>query len=352
MKTVPHLQEELKHRHPIVALVGPTAVGKSEVAIRVAQGLGTEVLTADSRQIYRGMDIGTDKPSMAERHGVPHRLIDLVDPDAPFNVGMFRRRALDEIDRLYGDEKMPLVVGGTGLYVRALLYGLWDGPAADWDFREQLEREANVDGNDHLHRALSRVDPMLAQRLHPHDRVKIIRALEVHHLCGRPLSELHQGHGFAEAHFTPCLIGLVRDREALYRRIDARVDVQLERGLVDETSRLLANGYGRQLGSMKGLGYRQMAGYLAGEYDYAEAVRVLKRDTRHFAKRQLTWFKKESHVTWVSIGEHETADQVAARILRVVEGFFRADKLTSIKLTNSPVSMSACEPVSSPSVGR
>lgn len=306
---------------PLVVIVGPTAVGKSRVAVRVAQALGTEVLTADSRQVYRGMDIGMDKPTPEERLGVPHRLIDLVNPDEAFNVGTYRRLALAEIARLFGEGRMPLVVGGTGLYVRGLLGGLWEGPGADWAFRSRLEEQARLKGGEFLHRELTRLDPELARRLHPHDRVKIIRGLEVHHLVGRPLSEVQRRHGFGDRPFVALLIGLTRERQALYRMIETRVDAQLDRGLVEETRRLLERGYGRHLGSMKGLGYRQIAGFLAGEYGYDEAVRRLKRDTRHYAKRQLTWFRKEAGVIWMRLDDQESADTTAARVLDQVNGF-------------------------------
>lgn len=320
---------------PLVALVGPTAVGKSGIAILVAKALGTEVLTADSRQVYRGMDIGTDKPTVAERQGVPHRLIDLVDPDQPFNTGEFRRQAVAEIARLHGEGKVPLLVGGTGLYVRTVLRGLWEGPAADWEFRRRLEREAAAEEADWLHRRLTEVDPESARRLHPNDRVKIVRALEVHHLLGRPLSGEHARHAFSEQPFAPLLIGLTRERTALYRRVDDRVELEIAKGLVEETRRLMDRGYGRHLGSMKGLGYKQMAGYLAGDYDYEEAVRRLKRDTRRFAKRQLTWFRREPDMQWLTIGDSESAAQAADRIVAEVRRFLaqlEADKLTSSKL--------------------
>ncbi|MBM4125502.1 MAG: tRNA (adenosine(37)-N6)-dimethylallyltransferase MiaA, partial [Nitrospira sp.] len=233
----------------------------------------------------------------------------------------YRRQALAEIERLYSQSKVPLVVGGTGLYVRTLLHGLWEGPSADWAFRQRLEDEARLKGEAYLHRELARVDPELAARLHPHDRTKIIRALEVQHLSGHPLSESLRRHAFSDATFSPLLIGLTRERGALYRRIEARVDEQLAKGLVQETERLLAKGYGRNLGAMKGLGYRQIAGYLAGDYAYDEAVRLLKRDTRHFAKRQMTWFRKEAGILWVTIGEEESVEAVAARLLDLVKRF-------------------------------
>lgn len=303
---------------PLVVLLGPTAVGKSQVAISLAKTWGTEVLAADSRQVYRGMDIGMDKPTLEERQGVPHRLIDLVDPDQRFNVGEYRRLALVEIARLHEEDRLPLVVGGTGLYIRALLRGLWEGPSADWDFRQQLEREAEQHGVDVLHQRLARVDPESAARLHKRDLVKIIRALEVYHLSGESLSDAHRRHAFAEQPFRAITIGLTRERGALYRRVDERVEAQLAKGLVEETRRLLDQRYGRQLGSMKGLGYRQISGYLAGEYDFQEAVRRLKRDTRHFAKRQLTWFRREPGIEWLQLGEDETASAVAERIDRRV----------------------------------
>ena len=200
-----------------------------------------------------------DKPRLDERGGILHRLIDLVEPDQPFNVGEFRRLALNEIARLHQNGRVPLMVGGTGLYVRAIVRGLWEGPPADWDYRHRLAAVAERDGTEPLYRELAQIDPELAARLHPRDVIKIIRGLETYHVTGRRLSELHREHGFAEHPFSSLLIGLTRDRQALYRRVEARVDAQLAAGLVEETRRLLAQGYGRHLGSMKGLGYRQMS---------------------------------------------------------------------------------------------
>ena len=313
--------ENITNSKPLIVLLGPTAVGKSRAAIPLAKALGTEVLTADSRQVYRGMDIGMDKPTPEERQGVPHRLIDVVEPDQPFNAGEYRRLALADIARLHGENRIPLVVGGTGLYIRALVRGLWEGPSADWSYRRELEEGARRYGPDWLHHLLADADPVLAGRLHPRDHVKIIRGLEAHHLLGRPLSELHGLHQFNERPFTTLLIGLMRDREHLYRAIETRVDRQLARGLLRETRQLLERGYRRELGSMKGLGYRQLAGYLAGEYSYDEAVRRLKRDTRHFAKRQMTWFHKEPDIVWINVGEEESAERVVDRMLQQVDRF-------------------------------
>ena len=306
---------------PVVVVVGPTAVGKSRVAVEVAKAFETEVLTADSRQVYRGMDIGTDKPSMEERQGIPHRLIDLANPDEPFNAGLYRRQAVEEIERLYRDSRLPLVVGGTGLYVRTLLKGLCDAPAADPAMREALRQEMKELGHDALYARLVTVDPVAAARLHPRDESKVIRALEVHQLSGRRMSEFQAEHGFAERPFAALIIGLNRDRDVLYRRIEERIDWQLAHGLIDETKQLLAQGYQRAGAALKGLGYRQVAEHVAGEYDAAEMVRRFKRDTRHFSKRQMTWFRKEPGIQWLMIDESDSVQRTAELVIGQVDQF-------------------------------
>jgi tRNA dimethylallyltransferase len=318
MRRLSETQVRLK---PVVVMVGPTAVGKSRVAIDVAKAFETEVLTADSRQVYRGMDVGTDKPVPEECQGVPHRLIDLVNPDESFNAGLYRRQALDEIERLYRDCRLPLVVGGTGLYVRTLLKGLCDAPPSDPIVRAALRQEAKDQGHDRLYARLVAVDPVAAARLHPRDESKVIRALEVYQLSGRRMSEFQQEHGFAERPFSALIIGLNRDRDVLYRRIEERIDWQLAHGLIEETTQLLAQGYQRDSAAMKGLGYRQVAEHLAGEYDVAEMVRRFKRDTRHFSKRQMTWFRKEPGIQWLTIEESESARHTAELVIGQVDRF-------------------------------
>jgi tRNA dimethylallyltransferase len=306
---------------PVVVIVGPTAVGKSRIAVEVAKAFETEVLTADSRQVYRGMDVGTDKPASEERQAVPHRLIDLVDPDESFNAGLYRRQAIDEIERLYRDCRLPLVVGGTGLYVRTLLKGLCEAPQADPIMRKALRQEAEDQGYDRLYARLVDVDPVIAARLHPRDESKVIRALEVYQLSGRRMSEFQQEHGFAERSFATLMIGLNRDRDMLYRRIEGRIDWQLAHGLIEETKQLLAQGYQRDSAAMKGLGYRQVAEHLAGEYDAAEMVRRFKRDTRHFSKRQMTWFRKEPGIQWLMIEESESVPHTTTRVIEQIDRF-------------------------------
>jgi tRNA dimethylallyltransferase len=331
--------QDVNRVKPLIVILGPTAVGKSRVAIPVAKAMGTEILTADSRQVYRGMDIGMDKPTLEERDGIPHRLIDLVEPDQPFNVGEYRRLAIKEIARLHQEGRIPLVVGGTGLYIRALVRGLWEGPTANWDYRRQLSEVSRLYGEEALHRRLAAVDPELARELHPRDQVKIIRALETYYLLGRPLSDIHREHGFGERLYATLLIGLTKKREAVYRAIDARVEAQLARGLVRETQHLLDRGYGRHLGSMKGLGYRQIVGYLAGEYSSEEAVRRLKRDTRHFAKRQMTWFRKEPGINWLVMEELEPVEHLAARALGLIQRFVSDLAAGACELSDQPVTV-------------
>lgn len=315
------LSEIQCQRRPLVVLLGPTAVGKSRFGVQVAQHLGTEVLTADSRQVYRGMDIGTDKPTADERHGIPHRLIDLADPDETFNTGWYRRAALAEIDRLYTERRLPFVVGGTGLYIRTLVRGLCPAPPADPDVRAELMQMSQEQGRDRLHAELVRVDPSTAARLHPNDEAKVIRALEVYRLSGQPMSAVQRDHGFQETPFSTLLIGLQRSKEELYRRIEERIDWQLAHGMVQETRALLDRGYRRDGGAMTGLGYRHVAAHLSGECDEAEMVRLFKRDTRRFAKRQMTWFRKEPGVRWISVEREEPLERIVQRIVSLIEQF-------------------------------
>ena len=324
LHTMASLTEAQVRRKPLVVILGPTAVGKTRVAIEVAKRLETDIVTADSRQVYRGMDVGTDKPPVAARQGIVHHLIDLVHPDEPFNAGRFRQHAVQLIQALHQRRRLPLVVGGTGLYVRILLQGLCEAPPSDPAVRAQLCEEAREQGYDHLYRRLAAADPLTAAKLHPRDASKIIRALEVYHLSGVPMSSFHAGHGFADRPFSALVIGLNREREHLYRRIEQRIDWQVANGLLEETCALLARGYRRDGSALTGLGYRQVAGYLAGEYDREEMVRRFKRDTRRFAKRQMTWFRRQEGTTWLMIPESEPLEATAARVMRHVDAFLSA----------------------------
>ncbi len=301
----------------VLCLVGPTAVGKSHVAVALAQRLNAEIINADSRQVFRCLDIATCKLSVDERAGIPHHLLDIVEPDERFSVGQYRRLAMDHIARIHAKGKLPLVVGGTGLYVKALVYGLWDGPQPDWAFRDRLMTlERECEGT--LHKTLVRQDPCLAAQVHPRDAVRIIRALEVMHVCRQPLSSLHVQHGFREMPFQATIIGLTRERSVLYQRIEDRIDRQMAQGLMGEVRGLLQRNYPADFPAMTGLGYRQLMGCLTGQESLAEGVRRLKRDTRRYAKRQMTWFRKDVNIIWKSISAHATAAAVADDIMNTV----------------------------------
>jgi tRNA dimethylallyltransferase len=315
--------DRARHQRPLVVLLGPTAVGKSRVAIQVATHFGTEILTADSRQVYRGMDIGTDKPTAEDRQAVPHQLLDLVNPDEAFNTGWYRREALEHIERLYAADRLPFVVGGTGLYIRTLVRGLCPAPQADPIVREALKALREREGRNGLYAELTLVDPATAARLHPNDESKVMRALEVYRLSGCMLSEMQAEHRFQDEPFSSLLIGLQRTKETLYRKIDERIDWQLAHGMIEETRTLLDRGYGCELGAMKSLGYRHIGAYLANECDEADMVRLFKRDTRRFAKRQMTWFRKEPGVEWFSIDEGEPLEQVGSRVITRIEEFLQ-----------------------------
>jgi tRNA dimethylallyltransferase len=318
------LSEGQVRQKPLVVILGPTAVGKSRLGLAIAKQLDTEILTADSRQVYRGMDVGTDKPPASAREGITHHLIDLVDPDEPFNAGLFRRHAGRVIEELYQRRRLPLVVGGTGLYVRILLQGLCEAPPSDPRVRAQLCEEAREQGHDLIYARLAAADPVTAAKLHPRDTSKIIRALEVHHLSGVPISTFQAGQGFMERPFSALVIGLNRHREDLYRRIEERIDWQLANGLLEETRSFLDSGSRRDSPAMTGLGYRHVAAYLSGECDRDEMIRQFKRDTRRFAKRQMTWFRRDADTTWLMVDEAEPLEETVARAMQLIAPFLLA----------------------------
>lgn len=297
----------------IVLIAGPTGVGKSSLALALAEGLGGEIVSIDSVQIYRGLDIGSAKPTAAERERVPHHLIDDLDPTQDCNVAEFAHRALTAIEDISSRGKLPIAVGGTNLYVRVLVHGIFDAPAPSPEIRARHEALAAEFGVPHLHQALEVVDPALAARVHRNDLVRVSRGLEVFELTGRPLSEYHAEHAFKTPNVEALKIALNRPREDLYRRIDARVDAMLAAGFVDEVRGLAERGY-LGLKPLQSLGYRHIGSLLSGDVDYDEAVRTLKRDTRRFAKQQLSWLRSEPDVVWcpASVDLDELADDVRA----------------------------------------
>ncbi len=286
---------------PLLAIVGPTGIGKTALAVLLSREVSMEVVSADSRQVYRGMDIGTGKPSREERAAVPHHLIDVVDPAEPYHAARFRQDALKAIEEIRRRGRLPVIVGGTGLYIRALLRGLSPAPPADPEFRAALHRRADAEGTPALHEKLRRVDPKSAARIGPHDLIRITRALEVFHLTGRPLSSLHDW-GKADLPFRLLMVGLTMDRSRFYRRLELRCQEMIDRGLVGEVKTLLDRGADPGYPAIQGIGYRHMVSHLEGKWSLPEALRIMQRDTKRYAKRQWTWFRREP-VQWLDVGD-------------------------------------------------
>ncbi|MEW6443296.1 MAG: tRNA (adenosine(37)-N6)-dimethylallyltransferase MiaA [bacterium] len=300
----------------IIVLVGPTASGKSSLAMRLAPAFGAAIVSADSMQIYRGMDIGTAKPTIEERARVPHHLIDVADPDEHFHAGRYQKEADRAIAALRASGKVPFVVGGTGLWVKALLHGLFADTtlpqAGKW--RDPARRRPLT--KDDPHATLRRLDPEAGRRIHPSDTVRTLRALDVLLRTGRSITELQEHHGFRENRYQALLIGLSPPRDELRRRIETRVDRMMEQGLLEEVRALLLRGYEPTLPSMRALGYRHMAKVLRGSEDLAAAAEEMKRDTKRYAKRQLTWFRHQEHVIWFEAGDDA---RIPERIQRALE---------------------------------
>ena len=282
----------------LVIILGPTAVGKSKLALELASQIGAEIINADSQQVYRYMDIGTGKPSEAERERVRHHLIDIIDPDEEFNAAIFRRLSMAAIADIQSRGKRVIVCGGTGLYLKALTKGLFEGPGQDLALREELNAEAETLGLSALYQRLERVDPEAMSRIHPNDRQRIIRALEVFALTGKPITEWQKEHAFSERAFETLVIGLQRERAELYNAINARCEQMIADGLLEEVRRLVDRGFGLDLKPLQSIGYRHMGLVLKGELRLEEAVALLKRDTRRLAKQQLTWFRGEHDIQW------------------------------------------------------
>jgi tRNA dimethylallyltransferase len=299
-------------RIPIVAIVGPTAVGKTAAAVELAKRVGGEVVCADSRTVYRGMDIGTAKPTPAQRARVPHHLLDVADPQEVFTVQRFQALAREAIAGIRRRGRVPLLVGGSGLYVRAVLDGLRIPPVPpDWALRRRLEEEEHRDPGV-LHRRLREVDPVAAFRIHPTNVRRLIRALEIWHHTGTPPSLLQTRE---PSEVDALRIGLQMDRRALYARIDRRVLEQVESGLVEEVARLVAAGVSPDAPAMQGLGYKEIVAFLRGEVTLEEAVWTLQRNTRRYARRQLIWFRADPAIHWIDVtglGPVEVAERIAS----------------------------------------
>lgn len=301
----------------LLIIAGPTGVGKTEVALLLLQRMRAEVISADSRQVYRGLDIGTDKVPQKIRENYPHHMIDVVDPAQVFTVADFKREVDVIIENLQKEDKLPIIVGGSGLYIKAITNGIFSGPGANRQLREKVILRIRKEGLKTVYNELQKVDPVYASRIHPNDKRRIIRALEVYYLTGKPISD-HQKETFP---YTGKMvkIGLRwRERSTLYRVIEDRVDRMVDKGLVKEVEGLLKKGYNEDLPAMQGLGYRQIIGYLKGKISLDDAIRLIKRDTRRFAKRQFTWFKKEKDIIWLDREDYPYLEKLAERIIDIL----------------------------------
>ncbi|MBN1380311.1 MAG: tRNA (adenosine(37)-N6)-dimethylallyltransferase MiaA [Deltaproteobacteria bacterium] len=291
--------ETPKPKPRLIFILGPTGIGKTSTAVKLAAPRGGEIISADSMQVYRHMDIGAAKPTPEERSAVRHHLIDCVEPHEPFNASLFIEKARIIIDNLQAAGKPIFIVGGTGLYVKALLGGLFDGPAANADIRSYYKEALKRHGKAYLYDLLKSKDPKAAAATNPGDASRMIRALEVMDLSGESIVDRRESHGFQDRRYEALKLGLSIDRDELYRRISERTDQMIAKGFIEEVRKLIAMGYNETQKPMRSLGYKHISNYLTGQYDLDEAVRLMKRDTRNYAKRQLTWFMADRDIEWV-----------------------------------------------------
>jgi tRNA dimethylallyltransferase len=288
-------------KKPLIILTGPTAVGKTTTSIELARRINGEIISADSMQVYKHMDIGSAKIKQAQMSGIPHHLIDVLEPYEEFNVVRFKEMALKVMEEIYSKDKVPILVGGTGFYIQALLYDIdFTKNAEDSNYRKELDKILRLQGNLYLHNKLQEVDEQAALEIHPNNTKKVIRALEFYHSSGQKISEHNRKERQKSSPYNYVYFVLNDNRHNLYKRIDQRVDTMIEEKLVEEVIELRQMGLTREMISMAGLGYKEIWAYLEGEITLDEAIYILKRDTRHFAKRQLTWFRREREVIWIN----------------------------------------------------
>lgn len=310
----------MNKKQPLIILTGPTAVGKTVLSVELAKRIGGEIISADSMQVYRYMDIGSAKIKPEEMQGIPHHLIDVLMPEEEFNVFRFQEMAKAAMEGIYERGHIPIIAGGTGFYIQALLYDIaFHEEEGASEIRTRLEKEAESLGNDVLFERLKKVDPESAEIIHPNNTKRLIRALEYYELNGSKISDHNRTEREKQSPYEFCYFVLNDDREKLYGRIEQRVDEMLKEGLLDEVKRLQSMGYHKEMVSMQGLGYKEILSYLNGECSLEDAVYLIKRDTRHFAKRQLTWFRREKDVIWVDKQEFNYDNE---KILTYMENFY------------------------------
>lgn len=311
----------MKSREKLVVIVGPTAVGKTALSLELAGRYQGEIISGDSMQVYRGMDIGTAKATPEERAMIPHHMIDIIDPDEEFSVAHFQAKVTHLITQINQRRHLPLIVGGTGLYIQSVTHSFQFSQATqDQELRERLQRQADTEGAEALHRRLAAIDPITADRLHPNDVKRVIRALEIYEITGQTMADFQ--HRAEVSPYDLVMIGLTMDREKLYERINMRVDLMVEAGLVEEVRQLLDRGLDPALTSMQGLGYKELVPYLFGEITLEKAINDIKQRTRHFAKRQLSWFRRMPEIEWFDMTESARYPEILETINHLLEGKF------------------------------
>ena len=308
-------------KKPLIILTGPTEVGKTKASIGLAKAIGGEIISADSMQVYKKMDIGSAKIRDDEMEGVNHYLIDVLDPAEEFNVVLFQKMAKQAMEEIYANGHIPIVVGGTGFYIQALLYNIdFTQENEDNHIRTELETIAKEQGADYLHQMLREIDARSAETIHANNVKRVVRAIEYYRQTGKPISEHNEKERQKESPYAFAYFVLMDERQKLYDRIEKRIDVMIEEGLLDEVKALYEEGYTRDMVSMQGLGYKEILDYLDGKMTLEEAIYVLKRDTRHFAKRQITWFKREKDVCWIDKSAFQyDEDRILAEMLNILK---------------------------------
>lgn len=312
--------EQKNYKRPLIILTGPTAVGKSALSILLAKSVGGEIISADSMQVYKMMDIGSAKIMPDEMDGVRHHLIDVLDPKESFDVCRFQTMAKAAMEEIYQRNHIPIIVGGTGFYIQSIVYDIdFSETEEDSEYRKELMHLANEKGNHFVHEMLKEVDPKSADAIHENNVKRVIRALEFYKETGKKISEHNETERQKESPYQFYYFVLTDERSRLYERIDKRVDLMINQGLVDEVKTLKEYGCNQNMVSMKGLGYKEILDYLDGTCSLDEAIYIIKRDTRHFAKRQLTWFRREKEVIWLDRQEFTSDQEILEEILRIVK---------------------------------
>ncbi len=300
----------------VIVIVGPTCSGKSNLALKLAEQLNTEIISADSRQFFKYLDIGTAKPTPEDLNKIKHHFMNFLNPDDEYNVSRFEVDAEKIINLLLDDNKTPIVAGGSGLYIKALINGIFNSADKDEDYRNKLNQKRKELGNKFLYEELKKVDPVSAAKMLPQNWKRVLRSLEVYHLTGEPIWKHHQKQN-EKSKFIFHQFGLMWDRELLYKNINKRVDKMIERGLVAEVERILALGYDKQINSLNTVGYKEIIEFLAGNINLERAIELIKRNTRHYAKRQLTWFKKDERIKWFNINSSDELEKIERKIVQI-----------------------------------